>query len=117
MLSNATITGVERKTGVADTGTALYDAPEDLAVRAMVPQVSNIQKWNLGATIKEAAWCVLLGKSAWAGKAALGTGDRVTVRLDGGDEAAKRGEVVVVNDVVAPGGGGLSHWELYLKPV
>ena len=114
MITNATLTQIERRTGQTAMGQAAY-AVAAVAVRCEVMPVTAQQRWLLGSAIKEVAWKVFLYKSllATAGVAAPANGERITVVVDG-EAGGRHGEIVLQNDYQ---GGSVSNFECFVKAV
>ena len=116
MLSNATLSRIDRRTGATALGTEVFSTGATLApgIPVFLDEVSSGQKWTMGATIKDATWVCFVSKTdlAMVGVDAPVIGDQVTVAATG--EAAATAQVLVTKDRTL---GGLSHWELYLKKI
>ena len=113
MIENAAILAITRLSGYDAEAQAVYAAPVVLAdVGCMLDGLTNSQKWKLGATIKDAAM-VLYIPAGVIGGAAIVPGDRMTVQYEG-DTVQTNAQVLQVNPRML---AGISHLEMYLKPV
>ncbi len=114
MLENATITRIDRITGTNPMGGEIVATGATVAIGCFADEVTNSQRFTLGAVIKNADRVVYVEKDALdqAGEDPPAEGDRITVALE--DEAAMTGRILVLKDRVLD---GLAHFECYLDKV
>lgn len=117
MLTNAFITRID----LAGTATAVGKRPltqgAAIAVRCFVGQISSRQRYTLGATIEDADRLAMVRAIdlASAAQAQPQPGDRLTVLLDGDGAMSDQSDVITVAEQLLPGGGGNSHYEIFMR--
>lgn len=112
MITNATLTRIDAKTGVTPLGEPVYTTGEAISVRGLIDDPSGTQRLTLGATIKDAAWVLYVATDALGDITGPAEGDRVVVGTDGG--TAITADVVLVKTYEL---GNVSHTVAFLKRV
>lgn len=120
MLTNASITRIDRKTDSLPTGAVQITAGDAIdagGLRCFVDKISTRQRYALAATIEDAdqSCFVLRSAIAAAGESMPAAGDHLMILLDGSASEAYLAQIVTTADRQLPGGGGNSHLELYLR--
>lgn len=117
MLTNATITRIDRPTAPDAAGRPRRSTGPDVSVRCAVDQVNSHQRLTLGAAIEQATLVVYVPAAslASANESPPVGGDRLTLRVDG-DPSPMIATVITTGDRAAPGAGALtSHTELFVR--
>jgi|GEM_PF-4662600 len=117
MLTNAFILRIDRAGTATAVGTRPLTQGAVIAVRCFVGSISGRQRYTLGATLQDAdrMAIVRLMDLAAAGQAKPQLGDRLTVLLDGDGVVSDQSDVITVGEQILPGGGGNSHYEIFMR--
>jgi hypothetical protein len=123
MLTNATITRIDRAApgGAADAiGRPRIVAGNAVSIRCALDMIGSRQRYILGAVLEDATQVVYIERGALvaAGQASPlpAPGYRLVLLADGAAETHTVA-IVTTGDRVAPGAGGLSHLELFVRRV
>jgi hypothetical protein len=117
MLTNAFITRIDRAGTATAVGKRSLTQGSTIGVRCFVGQISSRQHYTLGATLQDAdrLAMVRLIDLANAGESKPQPGDRLTILLDGDGVMSDQSDVITVGEQVLPGGGGNSHYEIFMR--
>lgn len=112
MLTNATITRIDRA-GTADaTGRPRMTAGSAVSIHCALDAISSRQRFTLGAVIEDADQVVFVQRQALIGAAPV-NGDQLIILPDG-STTSHTVRVITAGDRIAPSGGAMSHLELYV---
>jgi hypothetical protein len=117
MLTNATITRIDRQ-GIPDAaGRPRFTAGDAIAVRCAVDAIMGRQRYTLGAVLEDATQVVYVerGRIDEAGEALPGNGDQLIIQDDAPGSTPHTVTVIINGDRLAPGAGVLSHLELFVR--
>ena len=120
MLANGVLLRIDRSSSADATGEKSFSPGADLAElvtgapRCFLDEVSDLQRWSLGSTIKDASQVCFIADESLSGadESPPAQGDRMVVELDAGE--AWTGEAIVIKHHSL---SGFSHFEVYLKKV
>lgn len=111
MLTNATITRIDTQGATSADGRHLLVEGGSIAVRCLIDAVSSRHRYTLGATIEDADRVAYIPRTAGL---TVNPGYRLLIQADNQAEASAS-IVVTLGDRLGPGGGGLSHLEVFMR--
>jgi hypothetical protein len=113
VIENATIISLQRVTGATGSGQLVRTTDTNVEpIRCTAADPSSAQRWNLGATIKDASIVVYVPLTDLSGNP-IRVLDLFTVQIDGLDPQTLQ----VVHVVAIVKDGGLSHCQVFGKAV
>lgn len=116
MLTNGTISRIDRKSGANALGEATFTAGSALTLRCSIQDPTGTQKLQLGATIKDATAVVYVSRAALVAaisSSMLWAGDRLVLAQDG-CETAWTGEVLRTTTQQQK---NVSHLEVFVRKI
>jgi len=116
MLTNATITRIDRLGAPDAAGRPRMTAGGAVPVRCALDQISGRQRYTLGAVLEDATRVVYVERTALtaASEALPGCGDQLVIQSDA-EAQAQTVTVITTGDRLGPEGLGLSHIELFVR--